>query len=69
MANKLSVDQFNETYPVGSDAIYTDDLGGEHETKIRSEAWVLGHGDAVVMIEGGSGGFCIDRIKAAKNEG
>lgn len=61
----MKADEFNKSFPVGSDVIYTDDFGKEHKTKTRSEAWTLGHGDAVVCIEGKSGGYDIQRIKAA----
>lgn len=59
----MNADKFNEEIPSGSDVIYTDDFGKEHATKTRSESWELGSGDAVVMIEGKSGGYSVDRIR------
>ena len=29
----------------------------------RSEPWSLGHGEMVVLLEGKSGGFAVDRLK------
>lgn len=34
------------------------------ETKTRSEAWLLGHGQAVVLVDGKSGGWALDRVTA-----
>ena len=59
----MNVSEFNAAFTLGDDVIYTDDFGVEHKTKTRSQAWALGHGDAVVMIEGRSGGFDVERIK------
>jgi hypothetical protein len=61
----MNTEQFNNKFSVGDDVVYTDDFGVEHKAKTRSEAWELGHGDAVVMIEGKSGGYDVNRIKAA----
>lgn len=61
----MNAQEFNQSFPVGSDVIYTDDFGKEHRTKTRSEAWALGHGDVVVSIEGKSGGHDVTRIKPA----
>lgn len=64
----MNLQEFNAAFPSGSDVIYTDDFGKEHATKTRSEAWALGHGGVVVLLEGRSGGYDIDRIKAAPTE-
>lgn len=61
---KITAEEFNSTLSIGDDIIYTDDFGREHKTKTRSGAWELGHGDAAVMMEGRSGSYSVDRIKA-----
>jgi hypothetical protein len=63
--NQMNAEDFNKKFPIGSDVIYTDDFGNEHKTKTRSDAWTLGSGHAVVCLEGRSGGYDINRIKAA----
>lgn len=54
-------EKFNEKFKVGQTVIYTDDFGGEHRTKTRSEAWNL-CGTTVVKIEGKTGGYDISRM-------
>ncbi len=61
---KLTAEQFTAEYPVGTKVIYTGDFGDEIQTKIRSEAWALGHGQVVVKMEGRSGGYEIERFRA-----
>jgi hypothetical protein len=58
----MTAEEFNKKYPIGSDVIYIDDFRVGHVTKTRSEAWELGHGDAVVKIEGRTGGYDVERI-------
>jgi len=55
----MTADLWNEQHPnVGVEVIYTPLLGGVERirTKTRSPAWVLGHGEAVVLVEGKAGG-------------
>jgi hypothetical protein len=60
----MSVDAFNDTYAVGTPCRYYPIAGdGEHlKTKIRSEAWTLGHGAVVVKIQGRRGGVDINHL-------
>lgn len=62
----MTPEQFNEKYPVGTPVHYKDDFGELHETTTRSEAWKLGHGDAVVMLQGRTGGVSLDRVTKRK---
>jgi hypothetical protein len=39
-----------------------DDFGKIHETRTRSVAWTLGHGEPVVKVEGRAGGYLLSRI-------
>lgn len=62
-----TVDQFNARVPVGTAVHYFPFLGDSEyrETRTRSQAWALGHGDAVVKIDGIAGGVCIDHVRVA----
>jgi hypothetical protein len=58
---KLSVDQFNAKYPVGSRFAYypfKKDADCWFRVETRTEAAALGHGDTVVMVTNVSG--CVD---------
>lgn len=59
----MNAEQFNEKFNVGDEVIYINDFGKHEPTKTRSEAWELGSGDAVVLLEGKRGGYSVDRIK------
>lgn len=62
-------EEFNAIHPVGTKVQYRS-LRDEathydiKETVIRSEAWTLPSGDAVVMIEGKAGGVSLDHLEA-----
>ena len=53
---------WNRQWPAGTAVTLIDDLGREIETKTRSEAWPLGHGAPVVLVEGRSGGYMLGRL-------
>lgn len=57
------VDDWNDTFKPGHPCILLEDLGKEFQTKTRSIAWLLGHGQPVVKVEGKSGGLDLDRIR------
>jgi hypothetical protein len=61
----MTAEQWNEKYPVGTKVFYhpiIDEPEGR-ETKTRSEAWTLGHGAAVVKIEGLAGGVLLEALE------
>lgn len=59
----MTAQEFNEIYPVGTAVTYFPIMGEEgRETKTRSEAWELGHGAVVVLVEGQTGGVSIDHL-------
>jgi hypothetical protein len=58
----LTAEEWNAQYPVGTPVIVVKDHGEMWETKTRSEAWNLGHGQPVVMLEGKSGGYDLSRV-------
>lgn len=43
--------------------LVTLDDGKLWHTKTRSEAWELGHGQAVIALEGRSGGYDLARVR------
>lgn len=48
---KMTAEDFNNTYPVGTIVILTDDLKERHVTETTSTGWELGHGEVVVHTE------------------
>ena len=56
------VDAFNEVNPVGTSVILINDQGERELTCTRSEAWILGHGEPVVSVDGRTGGYLLSRI-------
>lgn len=60
---ELAMDLFNATVPIGSPVIYINDVGERENVTTRSEAWALGHGEAVVKIKGRAGGVALSRIR------
>jgi hypothetical protein len=64
---------WNAAYPVGTAVRYwpiwppVDGLPPV-DTKTRSEAWTLGSGDVVVLIEGKSGGVHLSHIEIHREE-
>lgn len=60
----LTAEEFSERYPVGSPCRYYPVAGDStHKiTKIRTPAWVLGHGATVVSVEGVRGGVDINHL-------
>lgn len=59
-------DNYARMAPIGTPVRYYPKLPcGEDDFErsvIRSEPWILGHGDVVVAIEGFSGGKSIDHV-------
>ncbi|WP_205522813.1 hypothetical protein [Myxococcus eversor] len=50
-------------HPIGTQVVVTRDNGEEVRTKTRSEPWVLGGHSAVIMVEGISGGYSLERVR------
>lgn len=55
---------WNSQYPIGTEVRVTDDFKDVSITKTRSVAWVLGGHTAVILIEGRTGGYLLDRVEA-----
>lgn len=64
---KYDLDLWNALNPVGSPCDLILDNGQTFRTSTRSEAWNLGHGQAVVMVEGKSGGWMLERVRILEN--
>lgn len=57
------VDHWNKTVPVGTPVEVTKDRGEIIETKTASEAWMLGGHTPVILVEGISGGYSLERVR------
>jgi hypothetical protein len=58
------IEDWNARFPPGTTVEVTVRRGGPvTQTKTRSEAWALGHGEGVVLVDGKSGGYCLDFVK------
>lgn len=66
----MTASQFNNAFPVGTPVRYFSIIDEAEfiESKTRSEAWQLGHGASVVLIEGKSGGKLLDAIETIDPE-
>lgn len=74
MRTQLSAAEWNKRYPVGTAVIAYPGVRPEYaaevgltdnpvlETRTRSVAWNLGHGEPVVMVDGYAGGISLDHI-------
>ena len=61
----MYTDQWNETYPIGTEVLYFPIMGHMHEvlrTKTRSEAWQLGDGTGKVKVDGRAGGVALHHV-------
>lgn len=54
------------TYPSGTPVTVTLDDGSKWQTRTRSEAWALGSGAPVVLLEGKTGGYSLERCRLRK---
>lgn len=66
----MTADDWNARYPIGTPVIAYPGARPEHatgadtrlETVTRTAAWTLGHGAAVVAVEGYAGGIALTHI-------
>lgn len=59
------VEEWNAAHAIGTDVIVTKDLGEQFPTKTRSPAWVLSGHTPVIMVNGISGCYLLDRVRPA----
>lgn len=57
-------DEWNAAHPVGTRVGLTLDDGTSITTSTRSEAWCLGDGTAVILVNGKTGGWLLSRVFA-----
>jgi hypothetical protein len=67
-AQTVTAEAWNAAYKPGQPVIVRRDDGSLWNTKTRSEAWNLGHGQPVVMLEGKSGGYDLSRVRPIFND-
>ncbi|NUZ10191.1 hypothetical protein HUZ36_05300 [Pseudoalteromonas sp. McH1-7] len=62
--SKMTAEQFNSKYPVGSCFIYQSviALRGGESVNTTSKAWTMYSGEVVVKLRGKSGCFSIDHL-------
>ena len=60
------VDNWNSSNPSGTPVEMRKDTGELVKTVTRSEAWLLGGHTAVVMVDGVSGGYLLNRMRVIK---
>lgn len=63
-SQEKEVQAWNDKYPVGQQVEVRKDLGEIEQTRTRSEAWVLSGHTAVIMLEGISGAYLLNRVRA-----
>lgn len=66
---QAAIEEYNRAVPIGTEVIVTKDDGKKIRTKTRSAAWVLGGHTPVIMIEGVTGCFLLDRIEIIEENG
>jgi len=61
----MTAKEWNQKYPVGTKVMYYPVAGRPEyiETETTSEAWELGHGEAVVKINRRAGGVSLKHLK------
>lgn len=69
----MTAEQWNAAHPVGTPVRYWPiwppiESVPAVDTRTRSEAWALGDGTAVVMVEGRSGGVALSHIEITTPE-
>lgn len=63
-AGAYIVSTWNALHPSGTRVTLTLDDGTKVDTRTRSEAWCLGDGTPVVLLEGKTGGWLLTRVDA-----
>lgn len=60
--------EWNERHKPGIGVTVKLDDGKLWHTKTRSEAWELGHRQGVILLEGRSGGYDLDRVRPMERQ-
>lgn len=65
----MSAAEWNSLYTEGTEVVVVLDDGRKIETKTRSEAWETGSHNVIVLVEGKSGGYALNRVLPKSPEG
>ncbi|HBE9082707.1 hypothetical protein [Serratia fonticola] len=67
---KMAADKFNRCFEIGSPFLYFPIKSGDTAFSVttRSEAWSLGHGEAVVSVSNVSGGVALTHLASVLSE-
>jgi hypothetical protein len=62
---KMTAEDASNMFPIGTEVKYFPIFGENEfkETKIRSQAWALGHGELVIKVEDISGGVAVSHLE------
>lgn len=63
----MSPEIWNNNYPEGTRVTVTRDDGSTFKTATKSLAWPLGDGTPVVMLQGISGGYLLNRVQPGQD--
>ncbi|MDR2220993.1 MAG: hypothetical protein LBE24_10530 [Methylobacillus sp.] len=65
----ITATEWNARYPIGTLVRYYPIIGEDKciKSKTRSEAWELGHGAPVVLIDGSAGGKLLKAIEVVES--
>ena len=59
---KARVAAWNQAIPIGHPVLVVNDTGQIVDTRTRGDAYVLGGHSALVMVEGITGGYALERV-------
>lgn len=62
VAHPFTADEWNQRFKPGTNVVVFLDNGDHWRTKTRSEAWNLGNGQPVVLLDGKAGGYDLSRV-------
>lgn len=64
----MTAEEWNAKHKIGAGVLVRLDGGALLHTRTRSEAWELGHGRPVVLLEGKTGGYDLARIRPLERQ-
>lgn len=59
------IEEFNAANQIGIEVDVKKDGGSINRTKTRSEAWLMGGHTAMILLDGISGGYMLERVTVA----
>jgi hypothetical protein len=65
---EMTANEWNTQHQIGTGVVVKLDDGKLWHTRTRSTAWELGNGQAVVMLEGRSGGYALSRVRPMERQ-